>query len=475
MSDNRLAVAGVVAVFFVAAYAARYSVSIALAVLLWGIAATVARRHVRGAVVAGLAFIAIIPIYWVPNIPGSTVAASPVVLVCATLLPAALELRHRIRIGVLDRLVIAYSVLVTIAYLVNTSGGFIGAITGALFSSLLPYATFRLLSLRREMSTSAAIGVLIGAVVSAIVAVREYRGVKNPFFALFPRGHAHAFFARADTRLGHPRPEASFGQAIALGMFLVLAIVLVLGLAWRREGKAPVPRPVLYGVALLSLFALTENLVRGPLVMLAFAVVVLLISESRRGHHGRGVVIAVGLAVLVNVGSFANVLQLRDQTFSEGSSVNLSGEYRVEIWHVVSDRSNFSLVGKQVVDEDGVGFTAAAGQDVGLKSFDNAYALIYIGYGVLALLVFMAIALRVGKAALLDRLAVIDHAWAAAILAAFINLMTVNLLTQFAHIFWIGIGLIASAIQRAGDEGESEEPPTADYRLSPWISRPSSA
>jgi hypothetical protein len=452
VSDNRLTVVGIVAVFVVAGYAAIYSVGIAIAVLLWALAAIAAQKRTPLAVVIALAFVAIVPIYWAPNFPGTTVAASPIVLVCAALMPAALQLRNQIRIGVIDRLVIAYSVLVSIAYLVNTSGGFIGAISGALFSSLLPYATFRLLGMRREISTSAAVGVLFGGVVSSYMAVREYRGWTNPFFRLFPGGHAHAFFARADRRLGHPRPEAGFGQAIALGMFLALVIVLALALAWRRDRVTRLPRPAIYAAGAFCLYGLTENLVRGPLIMLAFAVVILLISESRRGHYGRGVVVALALVVLVNVGSFSNVLQLRDQTFAQGSSVNLSGQYRLEIWHVVADRSNFSLVGKQVIDSDGVGFTQAAGADVGIKSFDNAYALIYIGYGLLAMLAFMLIGVRVGKAALIDRLSVIDHAWAAAILAAFIDLMTVNLLTQFAHIFWLGIGLVASAVQRAQDD-----------------------
>jgi hypothetical protein len=456
VSESRNRAVGLVVVLVVAAWASFRWLHIAVAILGWALAATAARRRTYAGVVIGLAMVAIIPIYWAPNFPGTAVAASPVVLVCAALAPAALETRKQLRIGVLDRLVIAYSVLVTIGYLVNTQSGFVGAIAGAMFSSLLPYATFRLLSLRREMSTAAAIGVLIGGVVSSYVAVGEYSGRGNPFFALFPGGHAHAFFARSDIRLGHPRPEASFGQAIALGMFLALAVVLALALAWRQEERVRIPRWVLYGAAMVCVYALTENLVRGPLLMLAFAVVVLLISESRRGHYGRGVVVAVVLAVLVNVGSFANVLQLRDQTFSQGSSVNLSGEYRLEIWRVVSDRSNFSLVGKQVVDEDGLGFTKAAGAEVGIKSFDNAYALIYIGFGLLALIAFVLIGLRVGKAALIDRLSVLDKAWAAAVLAAFINLMTVNLLTQFAHIFWIGIALVASAVQRATEDAAGE-------------------
>jgi hypothetical protein len=222
----------------------------------------------------------------------------------------------------------------------------------------------------------------------------------------------------------------------------------------------------LYGATLVILWGLSDNLVRGPLLMLAFAVVVLLFGESRRGRYGRGLLVAAALVVLVNIGSFANVFQLRDASLQQGGAVQASGEYRLEIWRVVSDGSNFSLLGNSAVDADGIGFVAAQGQAVGLKSFDNAYALIYIGFGALTLLVFIAMGLRVAQAALVADLAVIDTAWAAAILAAFINLMTVNLLTQFAHIFWLAIGLIATAVQMARRPPADQAPAVESARKS---------
>ncbi len=435
---------GVVAIVVVAAGASVFSLSLAFGVVVLGLVAVAASRWTYGALVVGLALIALVPIYWVPDIPGTKVGLYPVVFVCLALAPAAWRLRSAFRLTVLDQLLVAYVVLASLSYLVNATGG-VGSVAAALIGVAFPYATTRLLGLRVGVAAAAAYGVVIGGVVSAAIALREYRGVPNPFFAYFRSGHAHRFFARADERLGHLRPEAAFGHAIALGMFLVLATVLALGLAWRQNPR--VPRALLYGAALLTVLALTDNLVRGPLLMLGFASVVLLFSESRRGRHGRGILVAGAMVVLVNLGSFANVFQLRDASFEKGGRVEASSEVRVEIWRVITTRENFSLLGRTVVDENGIGFVEAVGQGVGISSFDNGFALIYVGFGILALLAFIGIGIAVAHAAIVARVSVLHHAWAAAILAAFINLMTVNLLTQFAHFFWLAIGLIGAAVQ----------------------------
>jgi hypothetical protein len=157
----------------------------------------------------------------------------------------------------------------------------------------------------------------------------------------------------------------------------------------------------------------------------------------------------------VNVGAFANAFQLRDASLTQGSRVQQSGEYRVEIWRVVTDPQTFTFFGRPVADDANSGFVESVGSQVGLKSFDNAFALIYVGFGVFALAVFLALAVFVARVALAPRLSIVEHAWAAALLATFINLMTVNLLTQFAHIFWMGLGLVAAAHQRARDAAEA--------------------
>jgi hypothetical protein len=152
--------------------------------------------------------------------------------------------------------------------------------------------------------------------------------------------------------------------------------------------------------------------------------------------------------VLVNVGSFTNVFELRDLSQTQGSRVQLSGEYRLKILHVVTDPSNFSLLGRDAPDPQGIGFSRVQATQAGLGSVDNYFARVYLDFGVVGLLVFVLIGLRVASAALIDNLAGIDHAWAAVMLAAFINLMTVSLLTQLAHIFWIGLAVVSGAIAR---------------------------
>lgn len=459
--NAQLSAVGAVAVLLVAAVAAVVSLPLAFAVVVLFLATAAASAWTSAALTGAGIVVALVPIYWVPDIPGTRVSVPPMVVACIALAPVALRLRPQLRWGLTDRLVGLYVLVVAVSYTLNTSGS-LGSITATVLGVAVPYATFRLLAFRPEASSQVAVGLVVGGVVSAWIAVREYRGWPNPFFEYFRSGHQHAFFARADERLGHVRPEAAFGHAIALGMFFVLAAVLAIGLAWSARRAPRTPRVLLYASVAAIVFALLNTLVRGPLIMIGFAVIVLVARESRRGQIGRGVAIAIAAVVLVNVPAFSNVLQLRDATFESGGRVQRSGEYRFEIWRVITDPANFSLLGDAVVDEDGLGFTKAAGHAVGLKSFDNAYALIYIGWGVLALAAFVLIALRVAQAALFSPLPIIDQAWAASLLAALVNLMTVNLLTQFAHLFWAGLGLIVTAHQLATQRAEQADAAIAE-------------
>jgi hypothetical protein len=451
MKPRAIDAAGPIAVVVVAAIAAVVSIPIALGVLFLGLLAALATAVPAAALVLSAVVIALVPIYWMPDIPSTHVALWPAAIVSLVLLPMALKHAPEIRFGIIDRLLLLFVVLNAASFLLNASGGAIGSIGSVTLGTLLPYATFRLAGMNKSASERFAVGVVIGGVISAFIAVREYDGWANPFFRHFLHGHQHGYWARADERLSHLRPEASFGQAIPLGMFLALAAVLAVALGWRRGGSVG-RRVFFYGSAIAIVLGLVDVLVRGPLLMLGFGIVLVVMYETRRGAPGRGLLLAALLVVLVNVGSFANVFQLRDESFSAGSRVNRSSEYRVRIWNTVTDRAQFSLLGHEAPDPDGVGFSHAQSSQIGLKSIDNYYAYVYIDYGAFALLIFIALGFRVAGAAMLDGLGAIDQAWAAAMLAAFINLMTVSLLTQFTHLFWIGLGLVAAAVQRGRDE-----------------------
>jgi hypothetical protein len=123
---------------------------------------------------------------------------------------------------------------------------------------------------------------------------------------------------------------------------------------------------------------------------------------------------------------------------------------------VVADPANFSLLGKDVTSDDTGSFTRAVGESVGLKSFDNAYALIYIGFGAIPLAVFIGIGLVIARWSFRSGLTLVERAWLAVVLATFVNLTTVDLLTQLGHLFWMALGLIAATMQRHDRRGADE-------------------
>ena len=373
-------------------------------------------------------------------------AALPGVLVSAIVLPAALRWRTNVRLTGIDRFVIAYVFFRLGSLAVNPSGGF-GLALDTLAYIALPYVAFRMLSTQAGIRAALAVGTVVGGVVSAVIAVREYNGVANPFIKYIFGGYQYAFYARVDRRFNRPRPEAAFGQAVPLGMFLALAAVLALALAWRAS--TPWRRNVSYAALLIALAGLANTLVRGPLIMIAVGVAMLLVGDVRRFRVDRTVLVVVAGLLLLTVGTFgANVFKLKDATL-EGGQVRQSGEVRFEILEAMTKPENFSLFGKAGEAGAEEGFQSAVGAQVGLRTFENAFALTYLGYGITALLAFAGIALLVIKASFLPGLDMIDRGWCAAFVGVFVNLVGVGLGSQFVQIFWIGIAVIASIVQRS--------------------------
>jgi hypothetical protein len=348
---------------------------------------------------------------------------------------------------VIDRLVLAFVVFRLASLFVNY-GSAAGLAADTILQVALPYVAFRLLSLGANIRSALAAGVVVGGAVSAVIALREYAGVPNPFFPYRFGGYQYTFYAHADSRFGRARPEAAFGQAIPLGMFLAMAAVLALAFAW--HSKSSLQRYTLYAVSVLCVSALANTLVRGPLVMLAVAVVVALVGEAKRIKFDRAVAVAVAVAALFSIGSLtANVSLLRDASEEQGTVVQSSGEVRFEILDVMTRGENFSLLGKAGQGDVSQGFQRAVGDEVGLHTFENAFALIYLGYGVFALIAFAGIAIAAIRAAFIPGLTEIDRAWSAVLVAACVNLIGVGLVAQFGQIFWITIAVVASLSQEA--------------------------
>lgn len=426
--------------------AAGFSAALTAGPLALVILAAWATQRPTRAVFVGMVAIALIPVYWSYKLPGTQIPLLPAVGATAIVLPAALRRRKDVRLTGIDRLFAAYIFFRLASLLVNPSAG-IGLVLDTVVQIILPYAAFRMLSTQPGIRAALALGVIAGGLVSAVIAIREYNGVPNPFFGRQFGGYSYAYYAHADRRFGRPRPEAAFGQAIPLGMFLVLAAVLALAFAWRAS---PGWRRVLsYAAAVLLLFGLANTLVRGPLLMLAVAVAVALVGDVQRIRLDRTLLVVVAGLALLTVGSFgANIYKLRDATVEPGR-VRDSGQVRFQNLSAVVNPDNFSILGKTGGAGRELGFQADVALQVGLESFENFFALTYLGYGVFALLAFGGIALLVIRAGFMSGLTMLDRGWCAALVGVFVNLLGVGLVAQFQHVFWISLAVVASIVQSA--------------------------
>ncbi len=411
------------------------------------VAAWATQRPTRAAFLSMVA-IAIVPVYWSPVLPGTQIPTLPAVVAATVVLPAAMRRRNDVHLNGIDRLFVAYIFFRLASFLVNPSAG-IGLAVDTVAQVILPYAAFRILSTQPGIRAALALGVVTGGVLSAVIAIREYNGVPNPFLDRRFGGYQYAYYTRVDARFGRPRPEAAFGQAIPLGMFLVLAAVLALAFAWRASSRSR--RLLSYAAVLVILVGLSNTLVRGPLVMLAVAVFVVLAGDVQRIRLDRTLLVVVAGLALLTVGSLgANIYKLRDATVEPGP-VRDSGNVRFQIFSAVSKSENFSVLGKRGDAGREVGFQRDVGQQVGLGTFENAFALTYLGYGVFALLAFTGMALLVIRAGFMSGLTTLDRGWCAALVGVFVNLVGVGLVSQFAQVFWICLAVVASIVHSASD------------------------
>jgi hypothetical protein len=413
-----------------------------LAALALGVAlALLAARQPRAALVVATAVVVLVPFYdgrYVTRAIGLT----PMSAACIVLLPVAFAKRSRVRWGALDVAVLVLVVLRSASLLLNFSNG-VGAVITFLLQLALPYVVFRLLATEVETVRALTFTVVATGTLLALEGIREHNGVPNPFFSLMPPQYQASQWARPELRAGAVRAEASFGHPIAFGMFLALVLVLTLALA--LTVRAVLARVALFGALGLCLLALTGTLSRGPLLVAALgATAWLLISFRRIAVLRVGALLAVLSAVIVTTPIAATVDRLVAASTGDTREAR-SAQYRLEILAVVKDPEQFSLLGKP--NEDG-SVTAAVYARTGLKSIDSEYALVYLFAGVLALAALLAIAALLLEVAARPRLSPVERAWAVAMAASCLNLLTVALLTQQSELFWASTAIVAGIGQR---------------------------
>jgi hypothetical protein len=406
-------------------------------------------------VVGSMVAIALIPVYWGPYVPHTQIGVLPVLLVCLALFPRAMRELRTLRLTTVDWLMAIYIGLRILGSLVNSSRGAGSALDSILYAGL-PYVVFRFLGLERSVRRAAAIGVVIGGVAASYFTIREYDGGGNPFFNHFRSGYQHAYWIRVDYRFRRARPEASFGHADALGLFLAFATVLAIALAWRERNAFR--RVLLYASAMVCLVGIADTLERGPFVLLLIALPIILIVEARQGHSTRSLALVLGAAVILSMTSVgATALKLRDASITPGGLQN-SAQDRFDTIRAMTDSRYFSLLGHDQGEDPSLSVQQAIGLSTGLGAIENAFMWTYVVYGALAFLAFAGIAFPIGRAAFSTRFDVLDRAWLAIVVSAFVIFLSVSFASQFGHFFWIALGLSAAAAQTRSETTASGAP-----------------
>lgn len=411
-----------------------------LALVVGGALAAVAVRRPDVAGPVGLGVVLVVPVYWAQPLPGVAVAGTASLLVSLALLPAAWRERHAVRLHALDALVALHFGVTVVSLAVNASGK--GAAIGSLVArAALPYVVFRLLSTRPGAGRRLAIGLAAAAVPLAIIGIREAGGTENPFFTLVRAGVEHQW-VRSQVRFGEVRAEASFGHAIAFSLFLAVALLLLLGLAWQRRGH----RLLLVALAAPLGAALLATGSRGGLVCLVvgFGLWALGLRERRGGLLVVGWIVLAAL-LLTPAGGQLTRLQ---RSITDSGEAGEAARYRLEIASLLVDGDNFTVLGQEA--PPGLGVVSAAEQRLGIRTIDSQYAVVYVTYGLFALASFVALAVALVRSSLRRHLQPIDRAWAAATAAVAIALSTVALFTQMQSLFWIAVALTATAATTDG-------------------------
>ena len=422
--------------------------TVGIGVVILALAAAVALRHTAVVVAGGMIAVALIPVYWGPVIPSTHEGVLPVLGVCLLLLPRAWRDLPNLRLRSVDWMMAAYVALRILGSLVNSSRGAGSALDAVLYAAL-PYTTFRLLGLDPVLRRAAAVGVVIAGAALSVFTIREYNGTPNPFFKHFPKGWNHSYWVHVDFRFGRPRAEASFGHADALGLFLAFATVLAIALAWHEKNL--LRRVALYAAAALCLQGIADTLERGPFVLMLVALPIVLIVEVRRGRSFRvlaAVAAAAAVLALTPVGTAA--FHLRDAS-KTGGRLQASAQDRFDTIRAMGDSRYFSLLGHDQGDSPGLTVQQAIGISTGLGAIENAFMWTYVVYGALAFAAFAMILIPITSAAFNPRLALVDTAWIAIVVACFVIFLSVSFASQFGHFFWIALGLSTAALQHDAD------------------------
>ena len=414
-----------------------------LALVGLALAFVAAMVHPSAVYVSGVVLLVAIPTYAAPSGVGGLPAYPASVafsMVVAALLCTSMVRRARGALTLVDMVVLCFFVLllVPVLYGVRLRSDYLAT----LGAWLAPYLASRLVLARYARPRTYPVAISLTALgLLPFVIYESITGI-NLFQRLPVLNPSEAFWLHADQRFGVTRVSASFGQSIALSMFLASAAVfaLSLGLTAHRRRHSIL---WLVGAALLALGqSLTLSRTGWLVLAIGGSVAIGLVHGTGAGQKHRKAVITVitalwVFAVVDLVPSTANVLSLGlgDQ----------NAQYRSQLYHYAFSYGSFGAWGNTVTS-----FPSSL-----YPSVDNAYLVIADQWGVVPVAFLLLIAISMFYA--LIKIKSADRIIAGVALANFAALTFVALITQQELFVWTLAGATSAMLARAAaDQRESE-------------------
>jgi hypothetical protein len=394
----------------------------------------------------GLFGIALVAMLLVPYTWSPTIRTAPTPLIVLFALPGAfaaavaLTFNGRLRLCVLDYLVIAILISLLSSEYATVAGGILGTHSLAHIEVevlLIPYLAFRLIFTAWPQTLPKLLGALMmtGAALSLFAVYEELHrstpfatsSLNNPLLVQWERNYPRAGGVRAQAVMGHP---------IALGSFLV--IPLVFAFAQRRWR--------LFGVLALG-EALTLS--RGPYIAAIAALLLYSILTRRVGRFG--VLIAVAGVLALFIGPVRNSVT---NSFQTGTAENANAHYRSALLSTSID--SLTLWGKPA----GETTELYSGSQTNLSDVTSELALISGRQGVSGLLIWLgflaafAYIIREAK----TRSDSILMLLGTALVGEWVALLSVALITTFQDAFWLTAAMAAARLTQGISQPDKRSP-----------------
>lgn len=388
----------------------------------------VARGRAKLAVVLWLGVVCFVPVWMGVNVK---IFLLPTVVAAVAVLVVIVPVRMR-TLSLVDLLVGFFAVVCLVPLAIGgSSGSFVPVL---ILQWLLAFSLGRILPLRVDLRwIYGCIAVVFSG--TALLAIAEYLLQWNPFLLLHADNRLFDTWGSILTRGGVARAEGAFGQPIALGVCLAMAIPFAFASRFSTWPKL--------GMVALMAVAIVPTFSRSAMVCGGLAVVMSVVF-LRQGLSSRIRVFALATLVAVAVVAVPIVLQIFAEAGSEAAN---SAGYRSSLLSLIPKMSILGLSPSATRNAYGDLFFA------NFKSIDSALILLGLTVGWLALVV--ALVLLAG--ALVRVVTGRADPATVAVVAAVPALATVAMITQYGMFFWFVAGLAAyAAAQRRVDRSAAD-------------------